>query len=179
MSWLKYLNPIEATKKVYDEAKRLPGTWESISNNVVDMSRGDISANPFGKGQSGFDKAAGGDWLSQYPAARTVGRAVGSWFAGGAGGAIGKGAVGVAGALGNAHDAQNAADAIMAGGGTGLNTGGAPGTSGGMPMPTPVGTALRNRNQPLPKMFDPNYRPKSKETTTTVDLASDSESEGY
>ncbi len=177
----KWVNPIEAIKDTYDEASKLPGTWESISKNVVDMSRGDVSANPFDKDEaSGWDKAAGGQWLSQYPEARTVGRMIGSYFAGGAGGLAGKGAVAGAGALGNAYDAKQAAEQAQqlvsglrgVGGGVGGATGG-----GGPPLP-PQQVSAALRQEPLPKLFDPNYKPKPK-ATTTVDLASGSEEEEY
>lgn len=157
----KLANPIEFAKKTYDEAARLPGTWESISQNLGQMINGDISANPFGPEASGWDNAAGGDSLSSYPAARTVGRAIGSWFAGGAGGAIGKGALAAGGALGQLTSKDLAA--LMNGGGVNGGGSGMPGGPGGMPAPpSMLSAALRNRNpEELPKLFDPNFRPRA------------------
>lgn len=180
MGWLsdkwdsvkEWVNPIEATKDIYKEAAKLPGTWESIADNVVDMARGDISANPFGSEKSGWDDAAGGDWLSDQEWGRTIGRAVGSWFAGGAGGVAGSGAVKAGQAYNaseQAKESANAAGALQVMLNARLNASGGGGGASGNAIDDVdeaekarlLAAALRKgQSLEMGQMFDPNYRPR-------------------
>ena len=63
---------------------QIPGSPEAIGTALKGGISGDLSWNPYGNEAGVGDVIGGGTKLSQNPNARTVGRAVGSYFAGGA-----------------------------------------------------------------------------------------------